>query len=468
MRIRIFLAFTLVILITLFVMGFWYQKNTLEQITTFADRGGFFGVDRIAENLESYYENHQSWNKIKEYIRTEMPAFNASKPGRFMPGAMGGNQSQGNPEMQGNQNNSEFALADADGEILYGRNLVNSSVLDAELLSYTIPLYSGDEIIGYIIPPGSYLPDKEYINSLSNNISGASYVTIAVSGTIALILALALGYLLTKPVKELETAALKMAEGDFSQRVNIKNSPELRSLGESFNHMAESIQKAKESRTALTADISHELRTPLAVQRANLEAIQDGIYPLTQENLSIILEQNNMLSHLVDDLHTIAKTDDNEFTLILEEMDIPKLIKSSIDAFHAQTEKKNIRIEFNTKDKIPLIKIDIFRFQQVLNNLIKNAIRHTPAGGKIEIITKKTDNALVINVSDNGSGIPVESLPRIFDRFYRADDSRSREKGGAGLGLTIAKRFVEAHNGSLTANNNPGGGAIFTITLPID
>jgi two-component system OmpR family sensor kinase/two-component system sensor histidine kinase BaeS len=476
MRLRLFLAFTAIILITLISVGFLIQKSTINEITSFAERGGFSGADKLADTLENYYSNYGSWDDLDLYIEQSGSEFPKPQQGGMTPWGTSG-QGQGspnnpnstnNPETQNNTSKDFFAIADSDGNILFGQDFLNSENIDTNLLELTIPLVVNGETVAYLIPQGSFFPNQEYyIEELGERINQATLISFGFVGIIALIFALIFGYFLTKPINLLDQAASKMAEGDYTQRVQISGSHELKSLGDTFNNLAESIQHHRESRTAMTSDIAHELRTPLAVQRANLEAIQDGIYPLDQENLSMILEQNNMLAKLVDDLRTLAQTDEDELTLDFEDTDISAIIKGSVEAAQAQTEKKKIKFSFEKDEEIPLIPIDIYRFQQVLNNLIQNAIRHTPEDGEIKILLEKTSDSVVMKIIDSGPGVPEKSLPHIFNRFYRADSSRSREYGGTGLGLTISKRFVEAHGGTLTAANHPDAGAEFKISFPI-
>jgi signal transduction histidine kinase len=230
--------------------------------------------------------------------------------------------------------------------------------------------------------------------------------------------------------------------------------------------MAESLQQAEERRRALTADIAHELRTPLAVQRANLEAMQDGVYTLDQENLARILEQNNLLTSLVEDLRTLALTDANELQLTKQSANLYTLAAQVIDQFNSQAQSKQVTFHLHAKEIIPKIQIDTRRVEQILHNLVNNALRYTPAGGHITLSIQTYATSLTVEVRDTGHGIPPESLPHIFERFYRADPARSRDSRSTGLGLTIARRLAQAHGGDLTAANHPDGGAVFTLSLP--
>jgi signal transduction histidine kinase len=221
----------------------------------------------------------------------------------------------------------------------------------------------------------------------------------------------------------------------------------------------------------MTADIAHELRNPLAVQRANLEALQDGVYPLKSENLAPVLEQNQLLTRLVEDLHTLALAESGQIRLECTPSNFPALVKRVAERFDPQAGAQDIHIQFTAAKNLPPVELDPGRIEQILNNLIANALRHTQPGGRIELSvglrsSQSGKGEAVLTVRDTGPGIPAEALPHIFERFYRADRSRSRAEGGTGLGLAIARQLAEAHGGSLAASNHPQGGAIFTLVIP--
>jgi signal transduction histidine kinase len=218
----------------------------------------------------------------------------------------------------------------------------------------------------------------------------------------------------------------------------------------------------------MTADIAHELRTPLAVQRANLEALQDGVYPLTVENLTPVVEQNHLLTHLVDDLRTLALADAGQIELECTPTDLPALVQRVVEQFQPQAAKNQVSLHFSSPaTPMQLISLDPIRVEQMLTNLLSNALRYTPQSGQIEIAINQLPKFARLTVSDTGPGIPQDALPFIFERFYRADKSRSRAEGGSGLGLAIARNLARAHGGDLTATNHASGGALFTLTLPL-
>ncbi len=300
-----------------------------------------------------------------------------------------------------------------------------------------------------------------------------------IAGGLALILALLLAFYLLRPVRELTRAATRMSEGDLTQRVKVGGKDELATLGKAFNHMAASLDEGEQRRQSMTADIAHELRTPLAVQRANLEAMLDGVYPLTTKNLSPVMEQNQLLTRLVADLRTIALADAGELNLNILPTDLNRIVSSVVERFRPQADRQQISLGIELDAACPVLEADRDRIEQILINLLNNALHYTPEGGEIRISTScntQTTGQLagqiarqfaLVEIRDSGSGIPPDALPHIFERFYRVDRSRSREEGGTGLGLAIARKLAEAHGGTLIAANNPEGGALFRLSLPI-
>jgi two-component system, OmpR family, sensor histidine kinase BaeS len=260
-----------------------------------------------------------------------------------------------------------------------------------------------------------------------------------------------------------------MTAGDLAQRVPVRGSDELATLARTFNSMAASLQGSEERRQAMTADIAHELRNPLSVQRAYLEALQDGIYPVTPENLQPVLDQNILLSRLVEDLRTLALADAGELKLEKTEVDVNSLVACVLERFKLLAENRRIVVSMNlekTAGQSPKVWGDPLRLEQILSNLMSNALRYTPEGGSIAVGISPVQDRVEIGVHDSGPGIPQEALPHVFERFYRADRSRSRDEGGSGLGLAIARQLALAHGGELMAANDPRGGALFILRLP--
>jgi len=455
MRLRLFLAFSLVIIVTLGTLAYISRQQFVEVVNTFSQRGGFIGADRLAASLEEHYAQNGQWGNV-ESIFMEPPS---GGPGFGYPQSGKGNPQRG---FRG------FILADNQGNIIYAPEELNQvGPLSNEEIGLGIPLHYNDQIIGYLIPPNNIsLPTNILQTNFTQLLNDTLLPTLLISGGLALALAILAGYYFFRPVRQLTEAVSNMAQGDLSQRVNVKGRDELALLGKTFNQMAASLQHAEESRRSMTADIAHELRTPLAVQRANLEALQDGVYPLKMENLEPILEQNQLLTQLVEDLRTLAQTDYDDLSLEIHEYDLIPLLDQIISNYKPQAEQQNIKLEYIAPTSCQLVNIDARRINQVINNLMQNALQYTPEGGNITLSLGCRESTVEISLRDTGTGIPPDELPHIFNRFYRGKQSRTLNHGGSGIGLTIARRLVEAHGGTLMAENHPEGGAIFKVTLP--
>jgi len=264
------------------------------------------------------------------------------------------------------------------------------------------------------------------------------------------------------PLDDLLEAAGRVAEGDYSTRVPEKGLPEVRSMARAFNNMASRLHQADEQRRNLLADATHELLTPLTVIQGNLEGMLDGVYPADETNLRGLLDETNILSHLMEDLRTLALAESGALQLKKEPTDILLFLREVTGVFQSQASSAGVTITVEVAGNLPLLEIDPSRMQQVLANLLANDLRYSPTGGTIRLTCESDGNNILLAVQDDGPGIPLDDLQHVFERFYKSTDS-----GGMGLGLAIAKHLVEAHGGSITAENAPDRGTIFRILLPI-
>lgn len=295
-------------------------------------------------------------------------------------------------------------------------------------------------------------------------------VTLRVGGVALLVLGILLvgGRVrtITRPIDELVDATRRVTRGDYSVRVSRpRGRPrELAELAAGFNTMTERLETNERQRRSLLADVSHELRTPLAVVRGNVEAIVDGVHPADAEHLSAILDETLVLSRLVEDLRTVALSEAGTLPLHREPTDLGLLVEDAARSFATMAAAAGVLIEVAapTAD-LPLLEIDPVRIREVLDNLLANALRYTPAGGTVTIsATLSTAGRLVnVEVSDTGAGIAPELLDHLFERFAKSSDSR-----GSGLGLAIARHLVEAHGGTISAASQPGRGAQIRFSLP--
>jgi signal transduction histidine kinase len=264
------------------------------------------------------------------------------------------------------------------------------------------------------------------------------------------------------PLGDLVEAAGRVAEGDYSARVAERGPREVYTLARAFNSMAARLQSNAEQRRNLLADVTHELQTPLTVVQGNLEGLVDGIYPLDRDHLEPILEETRVLSRLIEDLRTLSLAESGALKLQREPTDLAVLASETVASFRPQADAAGIALQTDIAPDLPPAQVDPARVRQVLANLLANALRYTPKGGRIRVQCSVDTRRLAVAVSDTGAGIPPDDLPHIFDRFYKSRDSR-----GSGLGLAIARNLVAAHGGEITAHSQAGQGTTIRFTLPL-
>lgn len=272
-----------------------------------------------------------------------------------------------------------------------------------------------------------------------------------------------------RPLRQILSAIDSVAEGNLTVRVPDDNSPQFGELIKRFNKMVGDLERSEQQRRNLTADVAHELRTPLHIIQGNLEGLLDGIYQPTSEHINATLDETRLLTRLVNDLQTLSLAETGQLPLHPTRFLLADLIQDITSSFSAQAASQGIDLQTNVSNSHQELNADYDRLNQVLSNLISNALRHTPQGGTISIETGATssvDRSVRITVKDTGAGIASEDLPFIFDRFWRGDRSRS-ERNHSGLGLAIAKQLVLAHGGIIEVQSEgvPGKGTAFTIEL---
>jgi len=268
---------------------------------------------------------------------------------------------------------------------------------------------------------------------------------------------------LTAPIGDVIDAVGRVADGDLSAQVRERGPREARALARAFNAMTSRLRASEDQRRRLLADVSHELRTPLSVVQGNLEALVDGVHPADEEHLRAILDETKVLSRLVEDLRTLSLAESGALALHREPTDLGALAKETIASFEPQAEQAGIALDAAAQAGLPLANTDPVRAREILANLVANALRYTPRGGRVRVDASAEDGKVALVVSDTGAGIPPDALGRIFDRFYKSAESR-----GAGLGLAIAKQLVEAHGGTIAATSVVGRGTQIRFTLPVE
>lgn len=283
-----------------------------------------------------------------------------------------------------------------------------------------------------------------------------------------ILLSIVLGGILRRmvnPLDEVMEAADKVASGDYSARLIEQGPPPVKAFTRSFNTMTSRLQAYDEQRKRMLADISHELRTPLTVLQGNLEGMLDNVYPRDEERITLLLEETRILSRLIEDLRTFSLAETGKLVLQKESCDPARLVSDLVQAMQSSAGKAGVTLVDNAESNLPKIEVDGARMRELLENLVSNAIRHTPNGGTVQIGCRRDterDSWLEFRVEDNGRGISADLLPHVFDRYVKSVDS-----GGTGLGLAIAKRLVEAHGGEIKARSDPGKGTLISFWIPI-
>lgn len=465
LRAKIMLAFSAVVAGLVFFLVFYINQDNSQQVQNFMMRGGMFGYDNIVRQVEDYYKKNGSWNGIETVASTLQPGMMGNNGNMGMMGTYG-------PGGASPASKSEFTIADSALTVVWSSagEVVGTTLTD-EVKTNAVTLKSdSNTIIGYLIVKGQRSFQSQDVSPLIRNLRTAVLRSGLIAGILAFIIAIVISNSLLKPVKLLTQAADSLAHGNLSARVMIKGNDEISRLGDSFNTMAESLESSENRKKALTADIAHELRSPLAVQKAQLEAMQDGIVPMNQESLQTIVDQTNFLTRLVDDLRTLALVDTGELPLQLENIDLVKICEQVVGRFQSQAKQQGIHLTLVNSSSTGnlMINADTDRVMQILGNLITNALHHTSGGGDVSVIVMKEHKDAMVVVKDNGCGIPDADLPHLFERFFKGDKSRNRENSGStGLGLSIARHLARVHGGDLSAQNNPEGGARFIFTIPL-
>ena len=263
------------------------------------------------------------------------------------------------------------------------------------------------------------------------------------------------------PVGDLVEAAGRVEAGEIGTQVDVRGPAEVRSLARAFNAMSARLEETDASRRRLLADVSHELRTPLTVMQGTLEGILDGVYPADEAHLLPVLEETRVLARLIDDLRTLSLSEVGVLRLHREPTDLARLIEEVVAGHRAAADEAGVTIAVDAAVDLPQMEVDPFRIRQVVGNLVANALRFTPAGGRVSVEAGPEHEGAWVSIRDTGPGINPESLDHVFDRFYRSPGSP-----GSGLGLPIARNLVEAHGGRISIVSPPGGGTTVRFTLP--
>jgi signal transduction histidine kinase len=397
--------------------------------------------------LETYYLGHGSWQGVEVVLQERTN--NSIRALR--------------PDWQ------RAILLDAQGRVVLDHGSADSPLVGSSFTpqvdEINIPLMINGVPVGTLVMDrGTLARPVQFILGLI----GPTAIISVLLGILTLVIGLLLMRRMINPLSEVMAAAQAVSQGDLTARVPVHTqNDDLSALSDHFNRMADELERSDKQRRNLLADIAHELRTPITILRGRLEGILDGVYPPDEANIAPALEETYLLERLVEDLRLLALAEANQLRYEMKSIRLNELVETILGLFTAQADEKEIKLLLEAEPDIPEVMVDPQRFQQVIGNLIDNALRYTPEGSTIELDIKKVDQNIELSVADEGQGIPEEELKHIFDRFWRGEKSRARSTGGAGLGLSIARRLVEAHGGRIWARNRSPRGFEVIISLPI-
>ncbi len=447
MRNRLILTYAFVMLVTIiiaFSSAIYFLSNAS---VDYLSRSQIAHSYPYIQDLAEYYSSHGGWEGVDTYFySSDLPEADQI----FF-------------------REQHIALVSPKGDVVFAMDKeMEGSKSEPFYLIFASRIHSGGELVGYVVS-GHFLNrmppnfSNTLINLLWESLIQATLVTLI----IGLILATLMAFRLLQPIQATIKATRKISEGDFKQRLPIQEYKDLAELTTAVNEMATTLEENDLKRSSLFSDLAHDLRTPLAVQLATIEAVEDGVYPFEQSTLTTLKQQNAHLVRLVEDLSLLAKLDEGIFTLKKTPKDLAEFTRGVISRFESMLTKQQRRVREIVLQKGVIVDIDGDRIEQILENLLQNAMRYTFDESTIDIAVYAQENLAILTIRDHGPGIPTDKLETIFDRYYQLNSNNGESAGGLGIGLAISRRLARVHGGNLYVSNHRGGGSEFTLELPL-
>jgi two-component system, OmpR family, sensor histidine kinase BaeS len=455
---KLILAFMLVAIVTAALVALFVRVTSVDRLTRLV-------IDQERNSLQSYlvdyYTAHGSWVTVAadwDQIRAAS-AVTANTPQPPPPG----DRPPGGPDRR-----KLFGLADAQGIVLVSVDPAypNGAVVPTSVLQTGTGVLVNGKQVGTILVATFQPRFNPAENLFLQRTNEALFLAMVGAMLVALMIGVLLAMNLIRPLRALTQAAHNITRGQLEQQVKVTSKDEIGELAQAFNTMSQEVARVNLSRREMTANIAHDLRTPLTVIAGYVESMRDGDLEPTTERLSVIYSEIEQLQNLVGDLRMLSQADAGELSLIPQALNPKYLLERAAAPFQHRAEMQGVTLVVEAEDSLPAILVDEARMMQVFGNLISNALRFTPDGGKITLSAYASDDRVELTIKDNGAGIPAEDLPYIFERFQRVDKSRHSEDGESGLGLAIVKSLVEAHGGSVRAESQPDVGTTIFIALP--
>ncbi|MBE2223276.1 MAG: HAMP domain-containing histidine kinase [Anaerolineae bacterium] len=445
LRTKLTLAFVLVAVVAVGLVAVLANRATAVGFQQYLAAGETDQLAQAASQLATFYQQEGSWNGVNAVLRDSGIGPDPAGGGYFV------------------------RILDAAGNDVGGRGGGQGrNALEFEP-DFALPILLNGAQIGTLLAAksgaGGSRAGEQYLAQVNQAILWAGLIAVF----LALLLGIFLARRLTRPLFQLNRATQAVAGGDLSQRVTVATHDEVGELADHFNAMTAALQTAEVQRQQLLADTAHDLRTPISIMQSHLEAMLDGVFPTTPENLGIVYEETLRLGRLVGDVRTLSLVEAGQLPLDKQAVDLTELVAQAAASFAPLAEADGIQLVTNLQPTPP-VQADPTRIHQVLANLIANALRYAPQGAQtpptVSLTVSAQDEQVKVQITDNGPGLTPEQQASVFDRFWRSDAARSREQGGSGLGLAIAKGIVAAHGGTIGVESEPGQGATFWFTLP--
>lgn len=473
-RVKLFLTFLMTTLLVVSGMYVFMRWSLNKGFNEFVETRQQEQVTSLIEGLTEYYANNQSWSNLVGDKQKWVDLLWQSSPHRRHRPPLWIKEARMEPNDVWPPALAErpvkkhviplelrVMLLNADKTIIFGRK---ESLPQLSLQ----PIHYQEQIVGYLgLLPGktfNQASEIRFMERQSESFIWIALLMISLSAGLAWLLAYTLG----QPLKRITTAAKALAVGRYDIRLPVESTDELGQLARDFNDMAAALEQSEQARRRWVADISHELRTPLAILRGELEALQDGIRPLTAEAIDSLFGDVMRLNRLTEDLYQLSLSDQGALSYRKAHVDPVEILQEDLSALKPDFQNKHIHIKWTNHLPNPVsIYADPDRLSQLYRNLLNNSANYTDSNGQLAITIFREADKLVLNFSDSEPGVPESELPKLFDRFYRLESSRSRHHGGAGLGLALCSNIVEAHNGTIQALCSPLKGLTIRIELPI-
>jgi two-component system OmpR family sensor kinase/two-component system sensor histidine kinase BaeS len=404
----------------------------------------------LIRSLEAHYTSAGSWTGAQDILAT-------ARSGH------GGGQERGS-----GGEGPLFLLVGVDYTVVAASEpqQIGRSLSDAER-DRALALVVEGQTVGYLLREGAGTQALDTAQQkFLDDVSGVLALTAVGAIILALVMGLVLAWVLVRPLSHLRQSAAAIAQGHLGTQMPVAGTTEFREVAAAFNRMSVALAESEAVRQRMTSDIAHELRSPVSVMRGQLEAMMDGVFPLNTEQLVVVYDQTLHLGRLIEDLRTLTRAEARRLPLEMTRVSPNTFAQRVVADFAPLAQEESIALNADIAPALPFIQADADRLRQILANLLANALAHTPSGGSITVKAARTETGVRFAVADTGPGLTSEQAAHVFERFYRADDARQRDRGGSGLGLAITQELVKLHGGRIWVESAPGAGSTFCFEIP--